>query len=243
MVNGSVQTLKGSSRGVAPLVIAVVLVVVVAVAGIGVYVFVFTGPSTGGGSTSTVTVGNLSSVPSGHTTTVTIGSTTSTGPTTGTQGYENYQGNYTYVTPLGPFGINDSSGGPVEWNSTQTATGSFTFSINPATYIGTGSGQGSITVTTRGYCTGTVTVPYTFTVQATHVPGENFEIAFGTPTPSNATVQLTCQGSTNGFNTANNPVTFLSVYPNLLSPVSIPATSSQAPTGGISYTVTVTQAS
>jgi len=236
--------MKGRSRpGIAPLVIAIVLVVVVAVAGVGVYVFVFTAQSTGGSSTPTVTVGNPSSVTNGHTTTLTIGSTTSTGPATGSQGYENYQGSYTYVTPLGPFGINDSSGKPVEWNSTQTATGTFTFFLNPATYVGSGSGQGSITVTTKGYCTGTATVPYTFTIQVAHPPGENYLISFDTPAPSNVTVQLTCQGSTNGFNTANNPVTYLSVYPNGLSLASIPATSSQAPTAGIGYSVNITTVS
>jgi len=236
--------MKGGGRsGIATLVLTVVLVVVIAVAGFGVYVLVFTGVTTGGSSTPTVTIGNASSLTNSPTSTVTIGPTTSTNPTAGTQGYESYKGDFTYVTPLGPFGINDSSGKPVEWNSTQTAIGSFTFSINPATYLGTGSGQGSITVATHGYCTGSVTIPYTFTIQAGHLPGSNFEIAFGTPAPSNATVQLTCQGSTNGFNTANNPVGFLSVYPNELSPASIPATSSQVPTGGISYTVTITQAS
>ena len=240
---GSTSTHRVQQRSaITTLVIAVILVVVIAVAGVGVYVFVFTGSSTGDSSTSTVTIGNASSLTNSQTSTVTIGSTTSA-PTTATHGYENYKGSYTYVTPLGPFGINDSSGKPVEWNSTQTATGSFTFSINPATYIGTGTGQGSITVTTHGYCTGAVTVPYTFTIQATHPPGENFEISFNPPTPSTVMVQLTCQGSTMGFNTSNNPVSFLSVYPNGLSPASIPSTSSQVPTGGISYTVTITQAS
>ena len=236
--------MKGGGRsGIATVVLAVVLVVVLAVAGFGVYVFVFTGATTRGSSAPTVTIGDTSSPTDSHTSTVTIGPTTSTNPTTGTRGYENYKGEFTYVTPLGPFGINDSSGKPVECNSTQTATGSFIFSINPATYLGTGNGQGSITVTTRGYCTGTVTVPYTFTIQVGHPPGANYEISFNPPTPSNATVQLTCQGSTNGFNTANNPVTFLSVYPNGLSLASLPATSSQVPTAGISYTVTITQAS
>jgi hypothetical protein len=236
--------MKGKSHsGIAPLVLAVILVVIIAVAGVGVYVFVFTGTTRSGDSTPTVTIGNTPSVTNSHTSTVTIGATASTGPTTGAQGHENYKGNFTYVTPLGPFGINDSSGKPVEWNSTQTATGSFTFSIDPATYLGTGGGQGSITVATHGYCTGSVTIPYTFTIQVAHPPGANFEIAFETPTPSNATVQLTCQGPTNGFNTANNPVAFLSVYPNGLSLASIPATSSQVLTGGISYSVNITQAS
>ena len=189
MTEVSGDVLKGSRPCIAPLMVAVILVVVVAVARIGGYVFGFTGPSTGGGSTSTVTVGSLSSVSNGHTTTVTIGSATSTGLTTGTQAYENYQGSYTYVTPLGPLGINDSSGKPVEWNSTQTVTGTFTFSISPDNYSGTGSGQGSITVATHGYCTGTATVPYTFTIQAFHIPGQNFEIAFNTPNQSKVTEQ------------------------------------------------------
>jgi hypothetical protein len=176
--------------------------------------------------------------PSGLTTLGTI----STGLQSGAQD-DNYKGTFAYVTPLGPFGINDSSGKPVEWNSTQTASGSFAFSINSATYFGTGSGQGSITVATRGYCTGTVTVPYTFTIQVTHPPDENFEIAFNTPTPSSAMVQLNCRGPTVGFSTANNPVAFLSVYPNGLNLASLPTTASQEPTGGISYTVTIMQGS
>ena len=204
--------------------IIVAIVVVIAVAGVGAYAFVLSVPGASGARTSTFT----------------IGTRTSTSLASGTQSYQTYKGTFTYVNPLGPFGINDSSGRPVEWNSTQKASGSFTFSIDPATYVGTGSGQGSITVATHGYCTGTVTVPYTFTIQAAHPPGENFVISFNPPTPSSAMVQLTCQGPTTGFNTANDPVTFLSVYPNGLSIASIPSTSSQAPTAGISYTVTVT---
>lgn len=227
-------TSKGSRSGIARLMVAVTLVVIVAVAGIGVYLSLFAGPGSGTGSTSTVTVGNLSSVTSSRTST--------TGGTTSAQGYENYQGSYTYTNPIGPFGVSDSGGGLLEWNSTQTASGSFTFSVDTATYVGTGSGRGNITVATRGYCTGTVTVPYTFTIQVAHPPGENFIISFNPPTPSNATVQLTCQGSTSGFNTANNPVTFLSVYPNGLSVASIPATSFQPPSAGISYSVNITQA-
>ncbi len=54
---------------------------------------------------------------------------------------------------------------------------------------------------------------------------------------------LTFQGSTAGFSAANNPVTFLSVYPNGLNPASFPFTASQVPTAGISYTVAITQTS
>lgn len=225
-----------SRVGIATLVIVIVIVVVVGIAGAGVYVLVVSAPGATGTSTTTVIIGPTTS-------TATLQSVTTVTQSSGAQGSQNYKGTYTYANPLGPFGINDSSGKPVEWNSTQMASGSFTFSVNPATYLGTGNGQGTMVVTTRGYCTGTVTVPYTFSIQVVHPPGENFVISFNTPTPSSATVALTCQGSTLGFNTANNPVAFLSVYPNGLSIASFPSTSSQPPTAGISYTVTITQTS
>jgi uncharacterized protein (UPF0333 family) len=218
--------------------IVLVVVLVIVVAGVGTYVFVFSSSSGSGPTTTTTTSHTLtiSTPTSGATSTSSAASTETTSSVTGLQ---SYKGNFTYIVPLGPFGINDSSGKPVEWNSTQTASGTFTFSVNPSTYLGSGSGQGSITVATRGYCTGSETVPYTFTVTATHPPGEDLEVAFDPPSPANVTVQLTCQGSTVGFNTANNPVTFLSVYPNLVTTASVPMTDSQVLTGGISYTVII----
>ena len=221
--------------GIATVVLVIILVIIVAAAGAGAYALVLAAPGSAGTKT-THTIGTVTTTSALKTTTFTF----TTGTTSGATGSQTYNGTFTYTTPLGPFGINDSSGKPVEWNSTQTATGSFTFSIDPATYLGTGSGQGDITVTTHGYCTGTATVPYTFAVQVAHPPGANFEIAFDTPTPSSVSVQLTCQGPTTGFNTANNPVTYLSVYPNGLSVASLPTVASQNLTGGISYTVTIT---
>jgi len=219
------------------ILLVVVVVVVIAVAGVA-YVFVFAGAGDTGAktTTSTLIIGTASSsVPS---TTVTIGSST-----TGTQSYEDYSGTYTYTIPLGPSGINDSTGKPIQWNSTQTATGSFAFSINPSTYLGSGSGEGSITVTTRGYCTGSSTVKYTFGIQAQHIPGSNnVTVGFDDPTPPTVMVQLACQGSTVGFYTANNPVMYLSVYPNLLDVNSFPVNVSRAPSSGYSYTVSVSEA-
>ena len=223
-------------RAITTILLVVVVVVVVAVAGVA-YVFVFATPSSPSAktTTSTFTIGTATSnVP---TTTVTVGSST-----TGTQSYEDFSGTYTFTIPLGPSGINDSTGKPIQWNSTQTAKGSFTFSINPSTYLGSGSGQGSITVTTRGYCTGSSTVQYSFGIEAQHIPGtNNVTIDFNDPTPSTVMVQLACQGSTVGFYTANNPVTYLSVYPNLLDVNSFPANVSQAPTSAYSYTVSVSE--
>jgi len=228
--------------GIAPLLMAVVLVVVVVVAGVA-YVFVFASPGPPGATTTATSTLSLgTSTPTAHTTvtTETLGSATTS---SGSQSYEDFVGTYTYIVPLGPSGINDSSGKPIQWNSTQSASGSFTFSINSATYIGTGSGKGNITVTTRGYCTGSSIVPYTFSIQAVAIPGGNVTIDFETPTPSSVTVQLSCQGSTVGFYTSNNPVTYLSVYPNGLYLGSFPANPSMVLTGGISYSVHISQTS
>ena len=218
------------------IVLVVVLVVVIAVAAVA-YVFVFANPSSPGAKTTTSTLSIGTARSDLPTTSVTIGSST-----TGSQSYDDFSGTYTYTAPLGPSGINDSTGKPIQWNSTQTATGSFTFSIDPSTYLGSGSGQGSITVATRGYCTGSSTVKYTFGIQAQHIPGSNnVSIGFDLPTPPTVMVQLACQGSTVGFYTANNPVTYLSVYPNGLDLNSFPANVSQALTGGISYTVSISE--
>jgi hypothetical protein len=233
------QRIAKRRPGITTVVLALVIVVVIVVAGVGAYVLVSAPAGAAASTTSTLTIGTNTTTASSTSLSV----TTSTPSQSSTQGYENYKGTFVFANPLGPFGINDSSGKPVEWNSTQSASGSFTFSVNPTTYLGTGTGQGSMTVTTRGYCVGTVTVPYTFTITAAHPPGENYIISFNTPTPSNATVQLSCQGSINGFNTANNPIAFLSVYPNGLSEATLPATVMQQPTEGISYTITITASS
>lgn len=210
--------------GVTPIVIVIVVVVVIAVAGVGTYLFVFSGRGMSNGRA-----------------TVSISSTLSSQSTSSVPGQQNYKGDFTYTAPIGPFGLNGGGGALQEWNSTQSASGSFTFSINPATYTGTGSGQGTITVATHGYCTGSTTLQYMFTVQAAYPPGENMTIAFNPPSPSNVTVQLTCQGSTQGFSQADNPVTYLSVYPNGLYLGAFPATVSEPLTNGISYTVTIAQ--
>jgi len=99
-------------------------------------------------------------------------------------------------------------------------------------------------VSTRGYCTGSNTVPYTFVIEAVEIPGtKNVSITFNDPTPSTVMVTLSCLGSTVGFYTANNPVTYLSVYPNGLDLNSFPAKASAVLSGGISYTVSISETS
>jgi len=222
--------------------LVVVLVVVIVVAGVA-YVFVFKSPGSPGAKTTTSTLivsTSTSGLPKATTTETIVGATTSSG----SGSYKDFTGTFTFTIPLGPSGINDSTGKPIQWNSTQTASGTFTFSINTATYLGTGTGKGSITVATRGYCTGSSTVQYTFGITAEEIPGTaNVTIGFDLPTPPTVMVQLTCQGSTAGFNTANNPVSYLSVYPNGLDLDSFPANVSMVLTGGISYTIQISEAS
>jgi len=226
-------------RGIGIVTVVIVLVVVVAIAGLGTYVFVFAAPRSPGTDTTTVTLGTTLSTGGTRTETESTHSATS-----GTQINQTYSGTFSYTVPLGPSGVNDSSGKPVQWNSTQTASGSFKFSINPVTYIGTGSGQGSITVNTQGYCTGSSTVQYTFTIEAINLPEtQNVSIDFNLPDPSTVMVKLTCEGSTAGFYTANNPVTYLSVYPNGLDLNFFPAKVSQVLKGGISYSYDITEIS
>jgi hypothetical protein len=154
-----------------------------------------------------------------------------------------YHGTYVFTFPEGPSGTGEVNGHFASWNSTENAAGSFTFSVYSYSYNGTGAGHGNITVTTHGYCTGSNVVPYMFTIIAYQLPGENLTLAFGLPTPANVSVALTCQGSTQGFDSVDNPVAYLSVYPNLVQTASVPATISQVLPGGISYTITIEKSS
>jgi hypothetical protein len=144
---------------------------------------------------------------------------------TGTSGIKTYSGNYNYTNPEGPGGERVFSNNTVQtYSSLQFAVGSFTFSINPQNYSGTGSGHGTMIVTTTGFCSGNVTVPYTFTIQATNLPGQNITISFSLPTPANATVPLVCTGPMNGVTQANNPVPFLAEYPGEVTTAIVPVT-------------------
>jgi hypothetical protein len=126
----------------------------------------------------------------------------------------------------------------------QTASGSFTFFINPANYTGVGNGQGTMTATTSGFCSGTTTFQYTFKItNANDLLGGNITVAFGDPSPASIMVPLSCTGSLTGVDTSvNNPLPFLSVYPNLVSVRTVPATVSRHLTGNVIYQFTITPA-
>ena len=208
---------KGKRVGIAPLLIVLMILIIAAVAGVGVY-YLALSPRTPGPS---------------HTT------------TPGSSGFHTYSGNYHFTVPLGPGGERISSDNTVQsYGSVQSASGSFTFSINPLNYTGTGRGTGTMTVTTTGFCSGEVTVSYTFFVQATHPPGQNISVFFLNPTPGSAFVPLHCTGPMTGVNTAtNNPISFLPEYPGLLTTATMPVTMSQNWGSGTTSYVSITQTS
>lgn len=203
--------------GVAPLLIVLLILIIAAVAGVGVYYLAL----------------SPSSVVSSH--------TTSTVPS----GFHTYSGTYNFTIALGPGGERVFSNNTVQsYGSVQLASGSFTFSINPLNYTGTGRGSGTMVVTTTGFCSGKVTVPYTFFVQATHPPGQNISVFFLNPTPGSAFVPLHCTGQMSGVNTAtNNPISFLPEYPGLLTTSTMPVTLSQNWGSGTTSYVSITQTS
>jgi hypothetical protein len=216
------------------ILLVVVLVVVIAVAGVA-YVFVFASPSSPGAetTTSTLSVGTATSNP--PTTTVTIGSST-----TGTTGLTYYSGSFNYVIPTGPSGVRSLPNGTAQYyNSTEAASGTFVFFIAANNFSGSGTGQGTITVTTRGFCTGSETIPYTFIIpDATTVLSGNITVFFSGQKPVNYSVPLTCTGSMAGVSSANNPWPYLPEYPGEFTVplASLPASEVFHGTPSISFT-------
>jgi hypothetical protein len=205
------------------------------VASAATYYLVFASSSSTSLSKSTAQASTASSSTSRTT-------SSSSASTTGSSTLKTYSVTFNFSLPEGPVGeLTFSNNDTVKtYNSVQVASGSFTFSINPANYSGSGSGHGTMTVTTTGFCSGSTTFPYTFKIpDATTILGGNFTIFIGDPTPVNFTVPLTCtatvpQGSSNG-----NTFPFLSVYPNEISVAAVPVTVTQHLAGNITYSYTI----
>jgi hypothetical protein len=236
---------RSGRRGIAPVLIAIVIVVIVLVAAVAVYYSTTLTPSASSSTTqSTQSLTASSSTTSSSSTLLTTVSSVGTS-STGSSDVTTYSGSFNYTNPEGPGGERVFSNNTVQtYGSVQLALGSFTFSINSQNYSGTGSGHGTLTVTTTGFCSGKVTFSYAFSIQATQLPGQNITLGFSTPTPVNATVPLSCTGPMNGVNTAtNNPVPFLSEYPGLITTATIPVTVSENLGAGITYFYTISRAS
>ena len=197
--------------------IVVALIVVIAVASVAAYFLVSARSSSSTSSTSS-TSSKSSAQASSASSSATKATTTST---TGSSTLKTYSATFNFSLPEGPFGeLTFSNNDTVKtYNSVQLASGTFTFSINPANYSGSGSGHGTMTVTTTGFCSGRTSFPYTFSIpDATNILGGNITVFIGDPVPANFTVPLTCTATANAGSTNGNTFPFLSVYPNEDSP-------------------------
>lgn len=234
--------------GVAPILMVVVIIIVVLVGAIGVYFFFVSGNTSNTSSThsSSLTTSSSQTKASSSASSVHATATSSARSTsTGASGISTYSGTFNFSLALGPSGVRSLSNYTVQtYSSVEVASGSFVFSIAATNHSGTGSGHGTLVVTTSGFCSGKTTVPYTFLIPDATTLLNNYSVFFSTPTPANYTVPLACTGPMTGVNTStNNPASFLAVYPNLISAATIPVTVSQHLSGNISYYYHITQTS
>jgi hypothetical protein len=220
----------------------VIVVIVILLAALGAYFVIINNAS----SHTNGSVHTTNSSHSGTTSSVTATTFTSKRSSTDvsglTTGISTYSGTFNFSLALGPSGERVSSNNTVEtYSSVEAGSGSFTFFISAVNKSGSGSGHGTFSVTTTGFCSGRTEFAYTFQIpDATALLG-NLTVFIGTPTPSSYTVPLSCSGSLNGVNTAtNNPGTFLAIYPNELSVSSVPANVNQHQSAGINYSYTIT---
>jgi hypothetical protein len=217
-------------------VIVAAIIVVLVVAGAATYYLVVASSSSSSLSKSSTHASTASS-------STPRTSASSSASTAGSSTLKTYSVTFNFTQPLGPVGeLTFSNNDTVKtYNSLQVASGSFTFSINPANYSGSGSGHGTMTVTTTGFCSGRTTFSYTFKIpDATNLLGGNITVFIGDPTPMNFTVPLTCTATANPGSTNGNTFPFLSVYPNEISVATVPATVTQHLTGGVTYSYSVT---
>ena len=232
-------------RGIAATFIIILIVAVVLVASLAVFFAVSSGTSKSSTTlpiTSSVSTASRSS--SGSSTT----GVKSTHSTASQSGIHTYSGTFNYSIEVGPSGVRTFSNGTLQvYNSTETASGTFTFFIAPLNYSGSGSGHGTITVATHGFCSGSDTISYTLLVtDATTLLGNNLTVFFGDPSPGNYSVPLTCTGPMSGVSTAtNDPGPFLAEYPGevTIALSSLPASVIVHPGVGVTYGFSVKETS
>ncbi len=203
--------------GIAIALIVIIIVIVLVIASVGAY---FALSSSKASSTSISSTSSQATATTSTTTIQGFDTTSFSSVTSSASGMTYYSGTYNFSLPEGPSGVRSLPNGSAQYyNSVQTASGVFNFSIAAGGLSGSGSGHGTFTMSTSGFCTGSDTFPYTFPISdVTTFLGGNITIFFGNPVPGNYTVSLTCTGDMNGVSTAtNNPGPFLPVYPNEIS--------------------------
>jgi len=231
------------------------VVVILLIVGVGVY-FLVAGSSKGTTTTSlpviqgntmipatTTTISALSTASSSaHVTSLTT-SSVHVGSSSAASGITTYSGTFNFSIPEGPSGVRSMSNGSLQiYNTTQVASGSFSFFVDPSNESGSGTGHGTLTATTTGFCSGSITVQYTFIVpDATTILGGNLTVFFSDPVPGNFSVQLLCTGDMTGVSTTtNNPSPFLPVYPNEINIPAVPGTVSNE-SGNFDYYIHVSR--
>ncbi len=206
---------KQRRTGIGVALIVIIIVIVIVIASVGAY---YALSSSKVASTTSIASSTGSSISTTKSTSTVVSKTGSS--TTTETGLTYYSGTFNYSIPVGPSGVRSLPNGSAQYyNSVQTASGSFTFFIAADNFSGSGTGHGTYTITTTGFCTGSQTFPYTFTIpDVTTALQGNVTIFFANPAPANYSVSLTCTGNMAGVSTAtNNPGPYLAVYPNELS--------------------------
>ncbi|MGA2663655.1 MAG: hypothetical protein ABSF83_01750 [Nitrososphaerales archaeon] len=196
--------------------IVIIIVVVLAIASAAAYYALSSSKVASTTSGASNTGSPVSTTTSRSTVALTTASSTKSGSSSGSAGLTYYAGSFNFSVPEGPSGVRSLSNGSAQYyNSVQTASGTFTFFIAADNLSGSGSGRGTYTMTTTGFCTGSETFPYTFSIpDATTALAGNLTIFFSNPVPGNYSVSLTCTGDMAGVSTAtNDPGPFLPVYP------------------------------
>jgi hypothetical protein len=231
------------------------VVVILLIVGVGVYFLVASSKSTTTTSlpviqgntmipATTTTVSTLSTgSPSAHVISSPGASSVHVGSSSAASGITTYGGTFNFTIPEGPSGVRSMSNGSLQiYNTTQAASGSFSFFVDASNESGSGTGHGTLTATTSGFCSGSTTVRYTFIVpDATTILGGNLTVFFSDPVPGNFSVQLSCTGDMAGVSTTtNNPSPFLPVYPNEINVPTVPGTVSNK-SGNFDYYIHVAQ--
>jgi len=236
--------LKKQRRSGIGAIVMVMVVVILLIVGVGVY-FLVAGNSKGTTTTSLPVIQGNTMIPATTTTisTLSTGSSSLHVGSSSASGITSYSGTFNFSIPEGPSGVRSMSNGSLQiYNTTQVASGSFSFFVDSSNESGSGTGHGTLTAKTTGFCSGSTTLQYSFIVpDATTILGGNLTVFFSDPVPGNFSVQLSCTGDMTGVSTTtNNPSSFLPVYPNEINIPTVPGTVSNE-SGNFDYYIHVAQ--
>jgi hypothetical protein len=162
--------------------------------------------------------------------------------------YRAFEGKFNYTMPVGPSGGREQGSGIALYNSVQTVSGNFSFTVNYSApnSPGVGKGFGSANIIVSGFCQGSNSTAYIFPINTMLItpnesnPNEsNLSIVFGIAKPQKSTVDLSCTDVNNNPYSSIGNYNYSSVYPNtILLNQSGGEVSAKLP-GNVSYNITV----